>query len=134
MTANDVFRVSIPAALLHQLQAHREADVEAQAAPADAFLLFDGLGAPLYLRVDGAVIVGADGLFNDEARIATASEAWAAIVVGAKRTGIDALLELLPTCTTSTVCERCAGARWDPHLHHRVVCGACCGLGWVDVT
>ena len=102
----------------------------------DAFCLDGGLGPAWYLTADGRVLM--DGLsWNGEPlREATEAEALQTIVVGAKKTGIDALLELLPRRPQSaSTCTQCDGGRYAsgspeslevPHF----ICPRCNGLGW----
>lgn len=100
----------------------------------DAFLLDPGLGPVSYLTADGRVLE--DGRCWDDSPIREADEdgAIAALVVGAKKTGIAALLDLIPSPpATALTCPTCSGARWI--LDQRLICRNCSGRGWVtDVT
>jgi hypothetical protein len=104
----------------------------------DAYLLDPGMGPAAYLTTDGRVLI--DGRHWDETdvREATDDEAIAAIVVGAKKTGINELIDLLPSPPQqSTACELCGGSRWitagkdvltgEPG---RIICYECSGRGW----
>src|SRR5579862_9313937 len=62
----------------------------------DAFLLDPGMGPMLYLTADGRVLVDGRSWDGEGPREASDEEAIGALVVGAKKTGIDALLELIP--------------------------------------
>src|SRR4051812_23521088 len=85
----------------------------------EAFLLYPGLGPALYLLEDGRVLVDArgwEGVYRDGVmkegpiREASDDEAVGALVVGARETGIAALLSLLPPAPArASPCPRCAG-------------------------
>lgn len=67
---------------------------------------------------------------GDALREASDDEAITTIVVGARKTGIAALLDLVPSKPPAgTTCARCAGTRCDPQLT-KLVCLHCRGLGW----
>jgi hypothetical protein len=134
-------RVNLPPALLAKLRAHRAPRprvVDDVMRDNDAFLLDPGLGTCLYLTADGRVLI--DGRAwdeNDVLREATDDEATVAFVCGARRTGIDDLLDLIPSpAPGSRRCTRCNGDRWmdfgvDVHgKRGRIVCTDCRGRGW----
>ena len=103
----------------------------------DAFLLDPGLGPMTYLTADGRVLLDERSFVGDSIREATDDEAIAALVVGAKKTGITALLELIPVRPTDTLpCPACNETRWfvDRGAEGRleIVCFVCRGRGWVD--
>jgi hypothetical protein len=60
-----------------------------------------------------------------------------AVVVGAKKTGIVELLDLLPKAPPDAViCDRCRGSRWSrlhPQFEPTFPCGACGARGWVRI-
>ncbi len=131
---------ALPAALLHALRA-RQAGLECQPDPpvrafGEAFLLYSGLGPELYLIADGRVVVD-ERVFGEEVREASPDEEVAAIVVGAEKTGIAKLADLLPPPPRSAKsCSRCSGSRWwavGPNVNGKpfsVVCPDCHGRGW----
>jgi hypothetical protein len=104
----------------------------------DAFLIDPGLGPPTYLTRDGRVLL--DGRYWDDTDLHEADddEAVAAIVVGAKKTGVRDLLSLLPSAPPlSTPCEVCKGSRWvrigvdvGTGAPGQIVCYGCRGRGW----
>lgn len=109
----------------------------------DAFMLDPGLGPALILTTDGRILE--DGTFWDgsPAKEVPNDAALEAIVIGFEKTGIEALLELLPPRpATALDCPRCGGARFAS-LHvdgasaaqlaqlPRFICTSCHGLGWV---
>lgn len=100
----------------------------------EAFLLYPGLGPEIYLLADGRVILDERAFFGTEVHEASADEAVAAIVVGAEKTGIAGLLELIPSAPSDAVrCRRCAGSRWwgiGLHGIAKVICPGCLGRGW----
>lgn len=104
----------------------------------DAFLLDPGMGPMTYLTSDGRVLLDHRTWDGDDLRRATLDEAIASLVVGAKKTGIVALLDLIPTRPVDAeTCARCEGERWDTLLRahgHEVVCTVCRGRGWVPIA
>jgi hypothetical protein len=102
----------------------------------DAFILDPGLGPATYLSSDGRILWDDDGW----GVLGTRGEAIASIRAGAKRTGLQRLLGLLPLRTTASVdCPNCDATGWfDAHDQLRdvigqpfsVVCTVCSGLGW----
>jgi len=64
----------------------------------DAFLLEPGMGPMRYLTVDGRVLTDGRSWDGAPLREATDTEAIAALVTGAEKTGIRELLGLLPPC------------------------------------
>jgi hypothetical protein len=99
----------------------------------DAFLLDPGLGPATYLTADGRILWNDDGWDVQ----ATRHEVYAGLRAGAGKTGIAALLSLLPARPDDAdSCARCEGTgRW---AELRSVSGAvisvCCpdcgALGW----
>ncbi|MDB4954198.1 MAG: hypothetical protein JWO36_1767 [Myxococcales bacterium] len=108
----------------------------------DAFLLDPGMGPMTYITADGRVLFDDrsfdDRSFDGEAlREATDDEAIAALVVGAKKTGINALLELIPVQPLHSLeCPACTGGRWTSLPGYQrdaeFVCFLCRGRGWAD--
>jgi hypothetical protein len=75
----------------------------------DAFMLDPGMGPPTYLSSDGR-IVWDDDLWGV---IGTRAEAFAAIMVGVKKTGMVELRDLLPPRGPSSVdCAECLATGW----------------------
>ena len=114
----------VPGDLLEQLRnlrASRPAD-EIESAH-DAFLLDPGLGPPTYLAADGRILWDDDSWGVEPTR----GEAYAAIVVGARKTGLRDLLRLLPPRPPGTPdCGECNGTG-------RLAAGlfsVCRGVGW----
>jgi hypothetical protein len=124
--------------LLAELRAcrARRAGQDAVEQDNDAYCLDGGLGPGWYMTADGRVLRDGSGWDDEPLREATEAEAFRAIVVGAKRTGISGLLALLPVRPDrATMCTRCDGTRFasvgSDHVAPRLVCPACDGLGWV---
>lgn len=104
----------------------------------NALILTLGMGPAVYLTLDGRVLIDERWWFGDDVREATEDEAISGIVVGAKVTGIQELLELVPPRPPEAdACGQCSGARWwtlpvkDVHGNTcEIVCSACWGRGW----
>jgi hypothetical protein len=101
----------------------------------DAFLLDPGMGPMLYLTGDGRVLIDGRSWDGEALREAGDAEAIAALVVGAKKTEIEALLDLVPRRPDDgESCPMCEGTRWAepmPGFGRRFVCILCGGRGWV---
>lgn len=96
----------------------------------DAFLMFGGMGSPGYLTSDGRVLID-ESDWNPSLREAVGDEAYLYLVLGAKLTGIRALLDLVPTRPgVGRVCARCDGRRWMVFGTGEVICIDCRGKGW----
>lgn len=100
----------------------------------DAVVMFYGMGDPLYLTLDGRVIIEECFMEDKGPREAkTLAEAAMAIVVGAKIRNFPELLSILPERPQSALdCKNCHKSGW-----HQVtkdlgpfVCEDCGGLGW----
>jgi hypothetical protein len=129
-------RFSIPGAILAKLRTVREDRriVDDIVEREDAFLLDGGLGPGAYLTADGRILL--DFRWDEgPVREATDDEATSYIVVGAKKSGLAELLDLLPPRPPrASTCARCDGQRWiafgtvvgtnDPG---QVVCWDCSG-------
>jgi hypothetical protein len=100
----------------------------------DAFLLYPGMGPMLYLTADGRVLEDGRGWDGDDIVELDGDRADVAIAVGAKTTGINELLELLPPQPPdATTCAQCSGTRWSqlhPGVPHEFPCTACSARGW----
>ena len=120
-------------ARLQNLRAGRPAD-DIESAH-DAFLLDPGLGPPTYLAADGRILWDDDQWGIEPTR----GEAYAAIVVGARKTGLRDLLKLLPPRPPGAPdCRECKGtgrftvggpARGEEQPSS-LLCPACRGIGW----
>ena len=99
----------------------------------DAFLLYGGMGPAAYLTSGGRVLHDHRGWDDSLPPVREGSEddAIEVIVVGAKRTGIRALLDLLPPPPAgSSACAECAGTRWITLPVGDFVCLRCRGRGF----
>jgi len=106
----------------------------------DAFLLDPGLGPAVYLSSDGRILWDDDGW----GVVGTRADALAAILVGAKKTGILDLHRLLPARPATAVdCAECSASGW--FVEHgqlkdsydrvfSIVCATCAGLGWTALS
>ena len=101
----------------------------------DAFLLDPGMGPMVYLTSDGRILEDSRGWDGDEIVEITGDRANAALVVGAKKTGIADLLGLIePPPVGSKVCARCKGTRMAEPVEgygHEFPCDACGSRGWI---
>jgi len=99
----------------------------------DAFLLDPGMGPMTYLTADGRVLQDERTWDGDAVcEVQDAELESKCIVVGAKKTGIRELLDLLPERPPDAViCGRCDGARWSLLFNHLHPCMGCGALGWV---
>src|SRR5690348_8822798 len=99
----------------------------------DAFLLDPGMGPMAYLTADGRVLLDFRTFDGEGIREASDDDAIASLVVGVKKTGIAALLDLLPPSPIgAAVCASCEGTRWmtlNPN-DSPIVCLSCRGRGW----
>lgn len=124
---------TVPDALIAALRASRDARrLDPIERAYEAFCLDPGLGTPVYLTEGGRLLWDDDGTWG---KTGTRADALAAIRVGAKKTGIDALLALMPPRPpTATTCPRCRGTGWD-HVDGAPaswICPACAAVGWTD--
>jgi hypothetical protein len=99
----------------------------------DAFLLDPGLGPATYLTADGRILWDDDGWGVQ----ATRREIYVALTAGARKTGITALLALLPArpedadpCTRCDGTGRWAGLRSVSGEVISMCCPDCGSLGW----
>ena len=104
----------------------------------DAFLLDPGMGPMLFITADGRVLTDGRSWDGEELREATDDEAVGALVVGAKKTKIQALLALIPSASDGGLtCPMCDGRRSAEPVAgfgHELVCLLCMGRGWVTVA
>lgn len=99
----------------------------------DAFLLDPGMGPALYITADGRILE--DGRCWDGApphEVLDEDTICAALTIGAHKTGISALIELLPTAPSNAVdCPCCEGTRWSEVFgSDKMICVLCRGRGW----
>jgi hypothetical protein len=135
-------RFAIPQTLLVALQDRRPRSAADNIELAEeAFLLFPGMGAPLYLTSDGRVL--RDGREWDEASAiveGTDDDAVAAIVIGAEDLNLPELLALLPPAPLNAVpCSRCGGSRWWNFKDYygkpaKIICPECRGRSWLTAS
>lgn len=96
----------------------------------DAFLLDPGMGPMTYLTADGRILSDYRTWDGEGIQFETALErAVPALVVGAKKTGIQSLLELIPSLPNSAICNTCHGSRWFRFGTGEIVCPICSGFG-----
>lgn len=100
--------------------------------------LHTDLGPSFYLTRSGRILVLDAFETNASPREATADEAAAALVLGARNLAAPRLLELLPRKPGGALqCRRCEGSRWWTMEHRDVhgkevtiICPVCSGKGW----
>lgn len=102
----------------------------------DAFLLDPGMGPMSFLTSAGRILVDGRNWDGEVLREATEEEAIGALVVGAEKTGIRTLLDLVPSRPMDgSTCPMCSGARraklYPAEPLPRMVCLLCRGRGWV---
>jgi hypothetical protein len=109
----------------------------------DAFLLDPGMGPMTYITSDGRILRDARTWDGEGIQFETSLDAvFSSLVVGAEKTGIAGLLDMLPRrpCDAAT-CATCCGNRWwtfpssqptpDTGKRRSIVCPTCFGRGWV---
>lgn len=100
----------------------------------DAFLLDPGMGPMIYLTANGRILFDERSWDGKPLREGQGDEVVVALVVGAKKTGIVGLLDLLPMRPHDGLqCPKCHGSRWArlaPTFEPEFVCVLCGGLGW----
>lgn len=100
----------------------------------DAFLLYPGMGPMLYLTADGRILQDSRGWDGDSVVEVFGYDANAALLLGAKITGIRELLNLLPPPPPgAAVCTKCNGTRMAAQIEgssHEFPCIACEARGW----
>ena len=94
-----------------------------------------GGGVDVDAAIDGRILEDSRGWDGDEIVELSGGRANAALVVGAKKTGIADLLSLIePPPAGSKVCARCKGTRMAEPIEgfgHEFPCEACGSRGWV---
>ena len=131
-------RLSLPESLLRQL---RRSPMATQAPSplgeyGEAFLLDLGLGPICYLTAAGQVVIDfSDWDDRPGLRVADEDDTVRYLVVGARKTGINDLVLLLPPRPPDgSVCPRCQGGRWctlPTQPPAEIVCISCSGRGWL---
>lgn len=104
----------------------------------DAFLLDPGMGPMTYITADGRILEDMrtwDG--NDVEQVTSLNVAIASLVVGACKTGIQELLDLIPSMVGGIDCPLCHGHRFlAPYSVEKgfggIICILCHGRGKVD--
>ncbi len=106
-------------------------EIEAQH---DAFLLDPGMGPMVYLTADGRILQDSRGWDGDIVVEVVGYKANAALLVGAKETGIRELLDLLPPAPPgAAVCTKCHGKRMAEPFEgygREFPCAECEARGW----
>jgi len=137
-------RFLLPATLIAQLEPIKRrydawADSFGIGERDEAFMLSPGMGDASYLTKDGRVLADGRDWDGEPVRVATDDEAVSAIVIGARNSGINDLLRLLPEKPdTACVCPQCHGSRWWSPGNDtsgrpvNLVCPICSGRGWMQ--
>jgi hypothetical protein len=96
----------------------------------DAFLLDPGMGPMTYLTADGRILLDNRNWDGEGLEYETSMDrVAAALVVGAKKTGIESLVDLIPKLPDGTPCGECHGTRWFRFPEGEIVCPFCLGRG-----
>lgn len=104
----------------------------------DAFLLDPGMGPMTYITADGRILEDMrtwDG--NEVVEVTSLNVAIASLAVGARKTGIQELLDLIPSLVGGVVCPLCHGHRFLALQNAEdqsggIICILCHGRGEVD--
>jgi hypothetical protein len=103
----------------------------------DAFLLDPGMGPMSYLTSDGRILEDQRGWDGTDIVELTGWRAHAALVIGARKTGIVELADLIPAAPKgSSPCPKCGGARLaqaSPAVGLEFPCLECDARGWIAV-
>lgn len=135
---------AIPDELIPKLRALQEQSkqyiTDKVAESEDVVVMTLGMGAAMYLRLDGRVIVWDDNLEEEtEPREAKdVKEMFTAIIIGAKKRNAPELLSLLPSRPKeASNCLDCGSSGWiqlgtDVHGESiKIICWHCGGIGWI---
>jgi hypothetical protein len=124
-------RPNISAAAAAVVQGMQNLQLEVEDAH-DAFLLDPGMGPMVYLTAKGHVLIDGRSWDGEPLREASEDEAIAALVVGARKTGIAELVDLIPHPPADAVsCPMCKESRYAEIVEGcEMVCPLCRGRGW----
>jgi len=96
----------------------------------DAFLLDPGMGPMTYITSDGRILRDSRTWDGQGIQFETSVDGVIpALVIGAKKTGIISLLDLIPPLEDGAQCSTCQGTRWFKIQKGEVVCPICHGRG-----
>jgi len=126
-----VIPLPLSPALLAKLRANRaRRNLDEVEREHDAFLLDPGLGPAVYLTSEGRLLADNTAFFGDTIEELTKDEdVIPYLVVGARKTGVVELLELVPPAPAdAVVCPMCEGSRYWQVI--RMVCLLCRGRSW----
>ena len=106
---------------------HLQAEVEDEY---DAFLLDPGMGPMTYITSDGRILSDYRTWDGEGIQFETNYDrVIPVLVVGAKKTGIVSLLDLILPLENGVNCSTCHGTRWLQLQNGEIVCPKCCGRG-----
>lgn len=108
----------------------------------DAIVMTLGMGAAMYLTLDGRIIIDEDDLWLEKTepprQAKDEKEMFAAVIIGARRRNAPELLSLLPPRPDNACsCQDCAGNGWrqfgiDTDGNPvEIICMSCGGIGWI---
>jgi hypothetical protein len=96
----------------------------------DAFLLDPGMGPMTYITSDGRILRDSRTWDGEGIQFETSLDGVIpALVIGAKKTGIVSLLDLIAPLEDGAQCSTCQGTRWFKIQKGEVVCPTCHGRG-----
>jgi hypothetical protein len=96
----------------------------------DAFLLDPGIGPMTYITSDGRILRDFRTWDGEGLQFETSLDGViSALVVGAKKTDIVSLLDLIPPLGNGSECSTCRGTRWFQLQKGEIVCPKCGGRG-----
>ena len=96
----------------------------------DAFLLDPGMGPMMYITSDGRILRDSRTWDGEGIQFETSLDAVIPVlVIGAKKTDIVSLLDLIPPLETGAPCTTCRGRRWFKIQNGEFVCPICHGRG-----
>jgi hypothetical protein len=96
----------------------------------DAFLLDPGMGPMTYITSDGRILSDYRTWDGEGIQFETSFDrVIPVLVIGAKKTGIVSLLDLIPPLENGAQCSTCHGTRWFQFQKGEFVCPTCFGRG-----
>ncbi|MCG8352936.1 MAG: hypothetical protein MI924_34660 [Chloroflexales bacterium] len=96
----------------------------------DAFLLDPGMGPMTYITTDGRILNDYRTWDGEGIQFETSLDrVVASLVVGAEKTGVASLLNLIPALENGVPCTTCNGTRWFKLQNGEIVCPTCSGRG-----